>query len=137
MPKKEKLENTQKENHKEQEISAPNPAVSPPNPNYEKPGSEADNTDKDVYEGLVEALKEARNQRGDDEVQSKYQELLDNLVNNRASDKDLLTRSLNTAFATVFPGAAVKTQLGIRPSDVLYEVSQILPPRVVKTHESS
>merc|ERR1712123_351676 len=87
-----------------------NQAPPSPTPNHEEPGVETENDiENDLYEGLVEALEEAQNQRSNTEVQCKYEELLKNLLDKMPDNKDQIIRSLNRAFATVFPGTTVGT----------------------------
>eukprot|EP00092_Neocalanus_flemingeri_P013816 GFUD01014902.1.p1 GENE.GFUD01014902.1~~GFUD01014902.1.p1 ORF type:complete len:2566 (+),score=919.79 GFUD01014902.1:685-7698(+) len=94
-----------------------NQAPPSPTPNHEEAELEAEtDIENDLYEGLVEALEEAQNQRSNTEVQCKYEELLNNLLEKMPDNKEQIVRSLNRAFATVFPGttvgAAARTSTG-------------------------
>ena len=65
--------------------------------------NEESDIEMDVYEGIVESLKQTKKHVSRTEIQQRYGELLENLVEKMPCNRDKVVRSLNRAFRTVLP----------------------------------
>ena len=64
-----------------------------------------------LFDGLKEALEEAKQDQSVLEVESKYEELLTNLLESMPEEEEQILKALDRAFLTVFGKTAVKRKL--------------------------
>ena len=64
-----------------------------------------------LFDGLKEALEEAKQDQSVLEVESKYEELLNNLLESMPEEEEQILKALDRAFLTVFGKTAVKRKL--------------------------
>lgn len=75
------------------------PAVASARPSASVPAS---NMEKQLFDGLKEALEEAKQDQSGEDVEQKYDELLNNLLESMPDEEEQILNALDRAFLVVF-----------------------------------